>query len=297
MLPVLDGLDEMGPPGPDGSPDPAAPRATVVVRALNAYQQGRDAGPLVLTCRTEHYDALAARIEVLDAARIALAPVDAVNAVNAVNARTYLADRALDTARWHPLLDHLTNHPTGTLATTLSTPWRLCLTATVWHHDGNPAELFTLPSPVALDRHLLARYIPATTRTGHNPRDYSPQDVHRWLHHLTTHLDPTGTLPTTTPAGAEATDLLLHELWPPPHDPRRPHHPPRRLRAPTAGNRRDGRPDRRSGRHVRSGRRHHNHYQQAQLPGQPVEDLSKTQGTRDQAHCRAHDRARGRARG
>jgi hypothetical protein len=41
-----------------------------------------------------------------------------------------------------------------------------------------------------------------------------PQDVHRWLHHLTTHLDPTGTLPATASQGAEATDLVLHELWP-----------------------------------------------------------------------------------
>ncbi|MCG7205390.1 NACHT domain-containing protein [Streptomyces arenae] len=45
VLPVLDGLDEMDPPAADGSPDPAAPRATAVIRTLNTYQQGRDAGP------------------------------------------------------------------------------------------------------------------------------------------------------------------------------------------------------------------------------------------------------------
>ncbi|MEU1185893.1 NACHT domain-containing protein [Streptomyces sp. NPDC005820] len=77
VLPVLDGLDgldEMDPMAPDGSPDPAAPRATAVVRALNAYQKGRDAGPLILTCRTRHYDALTPHTGVLDAARIAVAP-------------------------------------------------------------------------------------------------------------------------------------------------------------------------------------------------------------------------------
>ena len=207
ILPVLDGLDEMDPLH-HGSPDPAAPRATTVVRALNAYQHGRDAGPLILTCRTSHYDALTLHTEVLDAARVAIAPV------GTADARTYLTDRALDAACWQPLLDHLSAHPGGNLATMLSTPWRLCLTATVYYHDGDPGELLTLPGANALDGHLLARYIPAATRTAPNPHAYTPQDVHLWLHRLTTHLDPTGTLPTTAPQGSEATDLVLHELWP-----------------------------------------------------------------------------------
>jgi hypothetical protein len=208
VLPVLDGLDEMDPPAPDGSPDPAAPRATAVVRALNAYQQGLDAAPLILTCRTQHYDALAEHTTVQDAARIAVAPV------GAADARDYLTSRALDTVRWQPLIDHLTTHPTGHLAAVLSTPWRLCLTATVYHQHGNPAELLTLPHPDAVDRHLLARYIPAAIQTAPNPRGYTPQDVHRWLHHLTTHLDPTGTSHGTTTTSPETTDLVLHELWP-----------------------------------------------------------------------------------
>ncbi|WP_105973694.1 NACHT domain-containing protein [Streptomyces geranii] len=207
ILPVLDGLDEMD-PLVNGSPDPAAPRATAVVRALNAYQHGRNAGPLILTCRTRHYDALTLHTGVLDAARIAVAPVDTDDA------RAYLEDRALDAARWQPLLNHLSVHLGGSLATTLSTPWRLCLTATVYHHDGNPGELLTLPDADTLDRHLLARYIPAATRAALNPHGYTPQDVHRWLHHLTTHLNPVGILPVTAPQGAEATDLVLHELWP-----------------------------------------------------------------------------------
>ncbi|MCX4919909.1 NACHT domain-containing protein [Streptomyces sp. NBC_00687] len=207
VLPVLDGLDEMD-PLVNGTPDPAAPRATTVVRALNTYQHGRDAVPLILTCRTRHYDALTASGGIVDAARIAIAPVDTADT------RIYLADRALDAAPWQPLLDHLATNPGGHLATVLSTPWRLCLTATVYHHDGEPGELLTLPDADALDQHLLARYIPAAVRTTPNPRSYSAEDVHAWLHHLTTYLDPAGTLPATAPAGAEATDLVLHELWP-----------------------------------------------------------------------------------
>ncbi|WP_406486040.1 hypothetical protein [Streptomyces phaeochromogenes] len=145
---------------------------------------------------------------VLDAARINVAPVAAGDAL------TYLSGRALDAARWQPLLDHLATCPGGLLATVLSTPWRLCLAATVYQQDGDPAELLALPDADALHEHLLTRFIPAVTRTVPNPRGYTTDDVHRWLHHLTTHLDPTGTLPSTTPAGVKATDLVLHELWP-----------------------------------------------------------------------------------
>ncbi|MFI8447605.1 NACHT domain-containing protein [Streptomyces erythrochromogenes] len=211
VLPVLDGLEEMDPPGPGGLPDPA-PRATAVVEALNAYQRGREAGPLILTCRTGHYDALTTRTEVVDAARIAIEPV------HATDAWEYLAGRALDEARWRPLLDHLAAEPTGMLATVLSTPWRLGLTATVYHRD-DPAELLALPDADTVDSHLLARYIPAAVRTAPNPDRYTADEVHRWLHHLTTHLDPTGTAGGNRPhpggnSPAEATDLLLHELWP-----------------------------------------------------------------------------------
>ncbi|WP_395576901.1 NACHT domain-containing protein [Streptomyces sp. BK79] len=205
VLPVLDGLDEMDPVRDDGTPDPQPPRALAALEALNAYQEGLDAGPLVLTCRTQHYDSLAPALQLIDAARIAIAPVNTQQAI------TYLRDRALDPPRWQPLLDYLQAHPTGPLAATLSTPWRLCLTATVYHRTGNPAELLDHPTTHALDQDLLARYIPAATETAtantSNPRHYTPDQVHRWLHHLTHHLDGTTTR-------NPATDLTLHRLWP-----------------------------------------------------------------------------------
>ncbi|MET7575318.1 NACHT domain-containing protein [Streptomyces sp. NPDC005492] len=208
VLPVLDGLDEMDPSEPHGAPDPAAPRATAVVRALNSYRQGRSAGPLILTCRTSHYDALAPQTPVLDAARVAVVPV------GTADAKEYLIGRALDVDRWTPLTNHLADHPSGPVAAVLSTPWKLCLTATAYQDNGDPAELLNLPDPDALDRHLLARFIPAATRIAPNPRGYTPQNVHRWLHHLTIHLDPVGALRTTDSPGVDATDLVLHELWP-----------------------------------------------------------------------------------
>ncbi|MCX4775012.1 NACHT domain-containing NTPase [Streptomyces sp. NBC_01285] len=200
VLPVLDGLDEMDPLLADGTPNPDAPRARKVLEALNAYQDGREAGPLVLTCRTGHYDALAPLSRLIDAARVAIAPIDTRHTV------AYLRDRAMDTPRWQPLIDHLDTQPAGPLATTLSTPWRLCLTATVYHRDGNPSELLHHTDGHDLDQHLLARYIPATIANTPNPHDCRPEDVHRWLHHLTGHLAGTTT-------NTSATDITLHQLW------------------------------------------------------------------------------------
>ncbi|MEU6147763.1 NACHT domain-containing protein [Streptomyces sp. NPDC047081] len=201
VLPVLDGLDEMDPFRDDGTPDPDAPRALAALEALNAYQDGRGAGPLVLTCRNNHYDALAPALQLIDAARVAIAPVDTEHAVS------YLCDRARDMARWQPLLNHLQAHSAGPLAAALSTPWRLCLAATVYHRTGSPAELLDHPTAHDLDQHLLARYIPATTANTPNPRAYRPDQIHRWLRHLTHHLDGGTT-------GTPATDLTLYRLWP-----------------------------------------------------------------------------------
>ncbi|MEU3658039.1 hypothetical protein AB0E67_35965, partial [Streptomyces sp. NPDC032161] len=200
VLPVLDGLDEVDPLRADGTPDPEAPRARAVLEALNAYQDGREAGPLVLTCRTGHYDALAPVSRLIDAARITIAPISTHQAI------AYLRARALDTPRWQPLVDHLETQPASPLATTLSTPWRLCLTATVYHRDGNPSELLHHADGHDLDQHLLARYVPATIANTRNPHRYQPEDVHRWLHHLTSHLSGSTT-------GTPATDLTLHHLW------------------------------------------------------------------------------------
>ncbi|WP_169316724.1 NACHT domain-containing protein [Actinacidiphila oryziradicis] len=216
ILPVLDGLDEMDPTltqdghlvlDIDGNPvpDPDAPRARAALDLLNAYQDGQDLlapGPLVLTCRGAHYDALPDVDRLRTAARIRIAHVTPGDAV------TYLERRGIGIARWQPLLQHLRDRPTSLLAHTLSTPWRLSLAATVYRHEGDPTDLLSHPSPVELDDHLLARLIPSVTALTPNPRDYTPDQVHAWLHHLTH---------TTSPGATDSsggTDLALHRLWP-----------------------------------------------------------------------------------
>ncbi|GAA4326508.1 hypothetical protein GCM10023086_54110 [Streptomyces venetus] len=205
VLPVLDGLDEMDPPRADGTPDPDAPRARAAVQHLNAYQKGLEAGSLVLTSRVANYDALLTHEPLVDAALVVIAPVASEPAL------TYLRDRCRDPARWQPLLDHLEAHPSCVHARALSTPWRLGLTATVYRYHGEPADLLTLHDTDALDRHLLARYIPAAVEPAAGdpaPPPYGAKQVHRWLHHLTGHLTGTGATAYRT------TDLTVHGLWP-----------------------------------------------------------------------------------
>ncbi|MFF3088830.1 NACHT domain-containing protein [Streptomyces nojiriensis] len=211
VLPVLDGLDEMDPTAPGGAPSPDAPRARAALEALNTYQNGRAAGPVILTCRTRHYEALGGRVRLLDAARIDIDPV------TPPTARAYLRQRAPDPARWRPVLEALEGDPTGALATTLSTPWRLCLAATVYARDGDPADLPRHATPADLDEYLLARFVPAATALHARPRrPYPVDDVRRWLSCLAAHLDTVSSAP-GEPAGAGVgtrTDLVLHQLWP-----------------------------------------------------------------------------------
>ncbi|MDT0483032.1 NACHT domain-containing protein [Streptomyces doebereineriae] len=205
VLPVLDGLDEMDPPRADGSPDPNARRARAAVQHLNAHQAGLNAGPLVLTSRIANFEALLACEPLIDSALAVISPVATEPAL------TYLRERCRDHTRWQPLLDHLAAFPSGIHAEALSTPWRLGLTATVYRYHGDPAGLLALHDTDALDRHLLGRYIPAAVEPAFGdpaPPSYRPDQVHRWLHHLTGHLAGTGATAFPT------TDIAVHSLWP-----------------------------------------------------------------------------------
>ncbi|MGR4880691.1 NACHT domain-containing protein [Streptomyces sp. LARHCF249] len=211
VLPVLDGLDEMDPTAHDGAPSSAAPRARAALEVLNAYQKGREAGPVILTCRTLHYQALDSRVRLIDAARIDIDPVTTPAAC------AYLRQRARDPARWQPVLEALEGDPTGTLATALSTPWRLSLAATIYSRDGDPAELLHHATVGDLDEYLLARLVPAASALHPRPDSpYSAGDVHCWLARLAGHLETSSSTP-GAPAGAGTgarTDLVLHQLWP-----------------------------------------------------------------------------------
>ncbi len=198
VLPVLDGLDEMD--AADNSADRR--RAKTALQALDRYQDGTDAAPLVLTCRTAEYDAFEVDgLRVLDSARIEIDAVTPAQAHRFLSRRGAVARRP---GRWQRLLDNLLAEPVGVPARALSTPWRLALAATVYEQDGDPAELLGAASEGEVADLLLRRYIRGAVRASpRTPGRYRPDDVHRWLAVLARSLG----------AGSAAeTDLVLFEL-------------------------------------------------------------------------------------
>jgi hypothetical protein len=111
-LPVVDSLDEM-----DADDDPGYnSRAAEAVRSFNAYQHGRSRAELVLTCRSEQYQALQQSQEWLkDAAHIAILPV------SLAAARGFLIGRVRDAGRWQPVLDAMKHRRSAALAESLAT--------------------------------------------------------------------------------------------------------------------------------------------------------------------------------
>ncbi|MFM9697891.1 NACHT domain-containing protein [Streptomyces europaeiscabiei] len=224
VLPVLDGLDEMDPPLRDSGgtvrdaagfprPDPNATRALAALKALDDYARDQSPGPLILTCRDTHYDALP------DEARLSNVTLVLVDGVDTGRAAAYLHARSTQRADWQQsdwerLLRSLAQGA-AELEHALSTPWRLSLIATAYRDWGDPAELLALGSPEAVEEYLLDRYIPAATASNAcSDGWYDAVKVHRWLHHLAKSLtNPRpGHQPDARPG--PGSDLVLHRLWP-----------------------------------------------------------------------------------
>ncbi|MEU2836108.1 NACHT domain-containing protein [Streptomyces sp. NPDC007076] len=198
VLPVIDGLDEM-----DRAEVPLAEsRAQGALDALAGYQEGLEPAPLVLTCRTDLYDALeASGRPMLDTARVEIDPVSAEAAAGFLSRRAGAAYRQ---SVWAPVLAELRARPQGMLARSLSTPWRLVLVATAYEQANDPGELLACTTQEEVGDVLLGHFIPSSVRTVAGTRSrYAPEDVHAWL----------GTLARGLRArGGGGTDLVLSEL-------------------------------------------------------------------------------------
>ncbi|MFI6030790.1 NACHT domain-containing protein [Amycolatopsis magusensis] len=219
ILPVIDGLDEV-----DAEDTPGhTSRAAHVVRVLNTYQHGRHAAPLVLTCRTGHYQALTdAEVWTHDAAHIT------IDAVDSAKAREFIESRVANLGRWQTVLSTLDHHDGGPLAVGLATPWRLSLATTVYEqrdpdnsYTRNPADLIRVAatSNHALREHLLTHFITATTaaHTAESGKQapYTADQTHRWLAVLADYLHHNATTGRTLGGvPLSGTDLVLHQLWP-----------------------------------------------------------------------------------
>jgi len=123
ILPLLDGLDEIG-----------WPNARSVIAALNDWH-----GPFVLTCRTADYDEFIQRFAVISSA-----PAIEVAPLTPANVARYLVSGGTSQGgdRWTAVVEAIGADPTGPAARALSLPLTLALARSVYSSpECDPAEL------------------------------------------------------------------------------------------------------------------------------------------------------------
>lgn len=212
VMPVVDGLDEL-----DATDRPGyASRAGQALQLLNGYQRYRSMAELVVTCRTEQYQALTDdRTWIEDAARVE------IRRVSEAQAREFIIARSVDRERWKQVLDTVKRDAGGPLALGLNTPWRLTLAVTVYEQRGpagflrDPDDLTAaeLDTADAVRDHLLSLFIPAALQNA--GQSYDPAQVHRWLAVLASYLNHNAASGRVV-GGQQlsGTDIVLHDLWP-----------------------------------------------------------------------------------
>ncbi|MFJ6518288.1 hypothetical protein ACIQJ4_08520 [Streptomyces filamentosus] len=226
VVPVVDGLDELDPPGTA----PYSSRAARLVRLLNHWQHGTQPGAVVVTCRRAVYDDLVRTEAHLKAAAVVrLTPVDAEQSVAFL--RSSVADTEAGQGRWRPVLDALGTAPrTGRapeataaarLRQVLATPWRLSLVVAVYQErtaDGryrrDPADLLTLAASGTLHQHLLGLYVPTVLAARGDGTVAPDGPAVRWLASLASYLAGNRGGRQAEGRTLSATDLVLPELWP-----------------------------------------------------------------------------------
>ncbi|MCA6091023.1 hypothetical protein LE181_02400 [Streptomyces sp. SCA3-4] len=209
VLPILDGLDEMDPGltdangdpvyGPDGQqlPDPRAPRALAALKVLSNHGGKVSEFPLVLMCRTAHYDALPRLERLQHAVGVDIGPLSHEHVA------AHLTTAFEDEERWQMFAHGLP--ASEVLRETLATPWWLFLVKAVYHRRGDPSELFAHSTVRALKDHLLSLFIPAVVDL--RPPRYDAERVQDWLAVIAHHLH-------SGPAAGERVDIHRPRLWP-----------------------------------------------------------------------------------
>ncbi|MFD7691377.1 NACHT domain-containing protein [Streptomyces sp. NPDC059781] len=226
VLPILDGLDEMDPPGVP----PAKTRALKALRRLNReYSDRTGQAPLVVLCRADRYDTLKSK------ERLEQATVVTLQRLSSAQQLAFLGKRGQDeTGEWLPEWRRLaealtwTGTPRG-LARVLDTPWRMALLTTAYTERDddrrplrNPDALLAMPLNAVPD-HLLGLYTRAAASTYNKRPDAGrrrdPAKVEEWLTTLAGHLrdehrpDGSDGAPRPRDEVVSDTDLVLHRLW------------------------------------------------------------------------------------
>ncbi|GIH28679.1 hypothetical protein Aph01nite_69890 [Acrocarpospora phusangensis] len=203
ILPIIDGLDEMGVAG-------MSRRADSAVAALNGYMRARERAAVVVTCRNTEYAQLTTRLD--RATHVEIRPLDGRKSASYLSQQ--LRDES-DLNRWAPVLAELDAYPAGVLAAELATPWRLTLATAIYRADGDPSELLPEKDVGQTGREkyaervnslLLSRYVSALVRVSDDDR-YSAENVERWLGKIAVHLD------WRARHGLSGTDIVLSEWW------------------------------------------------------------------------------------
>jgi hypothetical protein len=214
ILPVLDGLDEVGARQEEKE---RLKRQLSVLRRLNSSYGatlGTQPIPIILTCRTKDYRPLRiAEGGLLDAAVIAVQPLSPVLITEYLSNRFAPARtlRTPDGSQWLDFARRVEKAPHGTLIECLRSPWYLSLAISACRAaEATVTQLEKFRDVAMLERYLTASSIAAATRL--HPRGvrtidsivqegtreqrsespeghYDPEDVRRWLTTLADHLD------------------------------------------------------------------------------------------------------------
>jgi hypothetical protein len=185
VLPIIDGLDELS----ETAREAAIP---AVNRALLADD------PLVMTCRTAEFQALAGPTAPIAEATIVepdpIRPSDAVAYLRGGVKQSHEKD-------WEPLFEELRIKPGGPLATVLSSPLMIALLrASYTESDADPSVLVDrnrFPDESTIEAHLLDRLIAGSLQVGRAGSHYQtrppntewdPEQATRWLTFLANQL-------------------------------------------------------------------------------------------------------------
>ncbi|GHC43001.1 hypothetical protein GCM10010507_17270 [Streptomyces cinnamoneus] len=183
ILPILDGVDEIH--------VQAHPQILDSIDRATAGNQ-----PLVVTCRSDDYEALTTttRAVLAAAAVVELAPITPGDAAEYLRRSAPPGD-----ARWEALSAHLRGRPNEPLANVLSTPLMVFLTRMAFADTASEPDRLTdtalFPTRESIEKHLLDALIPSRYQSRPTPLGARPhpswevEKVERWLRFLARHLD------------------------------------------------------------------------------------------------------------
>lgn len=207
ILPVLDGLDEMG------ASDVVAERATCAIAHLNRSPWRRR--PVVVVCRADLY----ARIQnhspesALNGAVVLTLPPLTVAEIG-LHLFSCREELGIPADYWAPMTEQIMEQPDGPVAIALQTPWLLGLAVNTLRNSEAALEratkLANCESPGAVRDYLLEAQIPAALSAappGGTASTYTEEQVRAWLGTVAAHFDR------NVANNLGGNDIRLDEVW------------------------------------------------------------------------------------